>query len=487
MSESSALQWLRAPKLAEDALPEDSRAVACRRCGRTVQVSLSPMRPPSFLRVEDQVECPEVQERWTGKSEGGLLLMMCGALEQSLDAEWETAEPEGAARREAAPVSPVRPRPSPAPAASGPDRWDDGSDDDQEETGEGGRLNVLLAPAPGSRKKLIRGALGVGVLGIVFLGGVLLPLREIRLLIQAPPGSGSSSSQQEAQSAAPLPPPRRILLEAASAPQDVARSPSSAFIAPRQPAPALEATLARSSGTAAIPPAPDAEPKLRVPALVAIAGGSFAMGGDDESEQPSHQVSVRPFSLGKHPVTIGEWKQCVAAASCADIAAGADDRPVTNLSYDDTQAYLAWLSKATGKAFRLPTEAEWEYAARGGQRTRYWWGDRMRPGMASCKGCNGTGDAETDQPPKIGSVQANPYGLFDMGGGVGQWVADNWHKNYRGAPADGSAWLEEGSYARVIRSGSWKNGAADARAGSRDRYDGRIRHPTLGFRVALSP
>ncbi|WP_315777694.1 MULTISPECIES: formylglycine-generating enzyme family protein [unclassified Bradyrhizobium] len=491
MSESSALQWLRAPKLAEDALPEDSRAVACRRCGRTVQVSLSPMRPPSFLRVEDQVECPEVQERWTGKSEGGLLLMMCGALEQSLDAEWEIAEPESAARREPAAISPVRPRPSLAPAASLPDRWDDGGDDDQEETGEGGRLKALFAPAAGARKKLIRGALGVVVLGIVFLGGVLLPLREIGLLIQAPPGSaGSSSSQREAQSAAPLPSPRRILLEPASTPQDASRSPSSAFIAPRQAAPPLEATLARSSDTAAISrpaPAPEAESKLRVPELVAIAGGSFAMGGDDESEQPAHQVSVRPFSLGKYPVTIGEWRQCVAAASCADIAIGADDRPVTNLSYDDTQAYLGWLSKATGKSYRLPTEAEWEYAARGGQRTRYWWGDRMRPGMASCRGCNGAGEAETDQPPKIGSVQANPYGLFDMGGGIGQWVADNWHKNYKGAPADGSAWLEESSYARVIRSGSWKNGAADARAGSRDRYDGRIRHPTLGFRVALSP
>jgi formylglycine-generating enzyme required for sulfatase activity len=220
--------------------------------------------------------------------------------------------------------------------------------------------------------------------------------------------------------------------------------------------------------------------------MVQIAGGTFAMGGDDDTEQPVHQVSVQPFVLGKYPVTFGEWKQCVAAARCADIASGPDDRPVTNVSYEDTLAYLAWLSKVTGKSFRLPTEAEWEYAARGGQRTRYWWGDRIRRGMISCKGCNENDTAEAELPPKVGSFQPNPFGLFDMGGEVGQWVADNWHKNYKGAPADGTAWLEEGSNARVIRSGSWKNGPADARAGSRDRYDGRIRHPTLGFRVALS-
>ena len=108
--------------------------------------------------------------------------------------------------------------------------------------------------------------------------------------------------------------------------------------------------------------------------------------------------------------------------------------------------------------------------------------------MANCKGCNTASEAsDAAQPLKVGSFAANPFGLFDMGGEVAQWVADNWHKSYKGAPADGAAWLDDGSYARVIRSGSWSNGAADARAGSRDRYDGRIRHPTLGFRVALTP
>ncbi|WP_257170514.1 formylglycine-generating enzyme family protein [Bradyrhizobium sp. SRS-191] len=491
MSETSALQWLRAPRLAEDSLPSDSRAVACRRCGRTVQVSLSAMRPPSFLSVEDQVECPEVQERWTGKSEGGLLLMMCGALEQSLEPEWEAGEADAMAGHEPPPlVSPARPQLVPEPTPAFTEHWEDSLHDDHEDAARAGWWRSLLARSAGFRKTLIRAAVGVLVLGIVFLGGVLLPLREIRLLIQPPPGwTGSSGTQRDALSSAPPSSPRRIPLETASPPPDsspASRPPSSSFVAPR---PTASTDVAPPVAEPAAPPraAPEPEPKLRVPELVAIAGGSFSMGGDDDSEQPAHQVSIRPFALSKHPVTVGEWKQCVAAASCPDIASGPDDRPVVNVSYDDTQAYLAWLSRATGKSFRLPTEAEWEYAARGGQRTRYWWGDRMRPGMANCKGCNGGSDADSDQPPKIGSAPANPFGLFDMGGGVGQWVADSWHKNYKGAPADGSAWLEEGSYARVIRSGSWKNGSAEARAGSRDRYDGRIRHQTLGFRVASSP
>jgi formylglycine-generating enzyme required for sulfatase activity len=154
------------------------------------------------------------------------------------------------------------------------------------------------------------------------------------------------------------------------------------------------------------------------------------------------------------------------------------------VSYDDAQAYLAWLSRVVGKPFRLPSEAEWEYAARGGKPGKYWWGDQMRVGMANCKGCNDAGDPV--QLMKVGSFQANPFGLFDMGGCVDQWVADSWHRNYQGAPADGSAWTDDDSFAHVIRSGSWKNDASYSRAGSRDHYDARIRYPTHGFRVALS-
>jgi len=491
MSESSTLQWLRAPRLAEDTLPPESLKVECRRCGRSVQVSLSAMRPPGFLHVDDQVACPEIQERWTGNGSGGLLLMMCGALEQSLDPVSDIEHHEAAVQYEPAPL--VAQRIAPQPMKLSPPSWDD-SADDQDDAERTGRLHVLLARFVEHRKAFIRVTVGVVALVVVAVGGVLLPLRNLQILIQAPPGLSAVSLQRE-----PLPTSvavRRTTMDAA-APSTQApssqRTPSAPPVAMRQPQaadplPLPEGPSAGNPKPVVLADAASAQPKLRVPETVAIPGGTFAMGGEDDSEQPVHQVSIRPFAMGKYPATVGEWKACVAAGSCADIAAGSDDQPVTNASYDDAQAYLGWLAKVTGKAFRLPTEAEWEYAARAGRRSKYWWGDRMRPGMANCKGCNTASEAsDAAQPLKVGSFAANPFGLFDMGGEVTQWVADNWHKSYKGAPADGAAWLDDGSYARVIRSGSWSNGAADARAGSRDRYDGRIRHPTLGFRVALTP
>jgi formylglycine-generating enzyme required for sulfatase activity len=219
--------------------------------------------------------------------------------------------------------------------------------------------------------------------------------------------------------------------------------------------------------------------------MVAIPGGSFAMGGSELSELPVHRVTIKPFALSKYPVTVRQWKQCVAAKACDYVPDGDDDAPVSNVSFDDTQQYLAWLSQVTQTKFRLPSEAEWEYAARGGQKTKYWWGDQMRAGMADCKGCNEARDAR--QPTKAGSFAANPFGLYDMGGGIDQWVADSWHKTYQGAPIDGSSWLDAGGFSRVIRSGSWKNDASYVRAASRDHYDARVRYPTHGFRVALSP
>jgi formylglycine-generating enzyme required for sulfatase activity len=221
------------------------------------------------------------------------------------------------------------------------------------------------------------------------------------------------------------------------------------------------------------------------PTMVAIPGGSFAMGGSEASELPVHPVTIKPFALSKYPVTVRQWQQCVAAKACDYVPDGDDDAPVSNVSFDDTQQYLAWLSHVTQTRFRLPSEAEWEYAARAGYKTKYWWGDQMRTGMADCKGCNEARDAR--QPMKVGSFAANPFGLHDMGGGVDQWVADSWHKTYQGAPTDGSAWLDASGFGRVIRSGSWKNDASYVRAASRDHYDARVRYPTHGFRVALSP
>jgi formylglycine-generating enzyme required for sulfatase activity len=162
----------------------------------------------------------------------------------------------------------------------------------------------------------------------------------------------------------------------------------------------------------------------------------------------------------------------------ADAPTGKDDAPVTNLSWTDTQEFVEWLSKVTQKPFRLPTEAEWEYAARGGTKSKFWWGNQLQAAMANCKGCNEP--YETSQPLNVGSFKPNPFG------NIHQWVADCWHDNYQGAPSDGSVWVEHDCLSRVIRSGSWKNDPSYVRASNRDHYDATVRYPTHGLRVAYS-
>jgi len=220
--------------------------------------------------------------------------------------------------------------------------------------------------------------------------------------------------------------------------------------------------------------------------MIVLRGGSFAMGSnEDVSEKPVRQVTVKPFAMGKFPVSVREWNACAAAKACGFTASGKDDAPVANVRWSDAKQYVAWLAETTRKPYRLPSEAEWEYAARGGTQTRYWWGDQFQPGMVNCKNCSDI--PAVDQPVKVGSLKPNPFGLFDMGGGVDQWVEDCWHKNYQGAPADGSAWVENECPSHVIRSGSWRKDQNYARAANRGSYDTNVRYPTHGFRVALSP
>jgi formylglycine-generating enzyme required for sulfatase activity len=217
-----------------------------------------------------------------------------------------------------------------------------------------------------------------------------------------------------------------------------------------------------------------------------LRGGTFMMGSnDDMSEKPIHQVTVKPLAIGRYPISIREWNQCAVANACAFAATGDDDAPVTNISWTDAKQFVAWLAEATHKPYRLPSEAEWEYAARGGTQTRYWWGDEFQPGIANCKNCAGV--AATEQSIKVGNSRPNPFGLYDMGGAIDQWVEDCWHKNYHGAPSDGSAWVENDCTSHVIRSGSWKNDQRYVRPANRDSYDTNVRYPTHGLRVALSP
>jgi formylglycine-generating enzyme required for sulfatase activity/class 3 adenylate cyclase len=289
----------------------------------------------------------------------------------------------------------------------------------------------------------------------------------------------------------PLPAPS-VVKPAAPPPQP---SPSAAPViqeaAPQAPpaapiAPAPKPAAPQPQLAAPVPPSTQPAPAVREPEMNMLRGGSFIMGSnDDVAEKPPHQVAIKPFAISRYPISVREWNECAAAQACAFVASGKDDAPITNLSWSDAKQFVDWLASATRKAYRLPSEAEWEYAARGGTQTRYWWGDQFQSGKANCKNCNDIAAAE--QPIKLGSFPPNPFGLYDMGGGVDQWVEDCWHKNYQGAPSDGSPWVESDCKSHVIRSGSWKNDGRYARPANRDSYDTNVRYPTHGLRVALTP
>jgi formylglycine-generating enzyme required for sulfatase activity len=277
------------------------------------------------------------------------------------------------------------------------------------------------------------------------------------------------------------------------------------------------------------------------PEMVMIPAGSFEMGSPDGEkdrwpdgrEGPVHKVAIGyTFALGKHELTRGEFARFVNASSYKTQAersqgcfawdgkawaldasknwrnpgfAQADNHPVVCVSWNDAQAYLAWLNeKVPGKAFRLPSEAEWEYAARAGQGgKRFPWGDDLNYSQI-CEFANGM-DMDTTGKAKVpgvtwtaascsdgyaytapaGSLKPNAFGLYDMHGNAWEWVQDQYHENYQGAPADGSAWVSGGEQARrVLRGGAWYYDPRILRSAGRIRYapDGRIYD--AGMRIA---
>ena len=225
--------------------------------------------------------------------------------------------------------------------------------------------------------------------------------------------------------------------------------------------------------------------------MVSIPGGTFQMGdlsgGGDSDEKPVHSVTVPAFEVGKYEVTFAQWDACVADGGCGgytpdDEGWGRGNRPVIHVSWDDIQLFIAWLNDRTGGNFRLPTEAEWEYAARAGSTTKYSWGDAIGVNRANCDGCGSRWDDKQTAP--VGSFASNDFGLYDMHGNVWEWVQDCWNDSYAGAPSDGSAWISGDCSLRVCRGGSWYNKPAYLRSASRGRLSRSNRSITLGFRLA---
>ena len=266
----------------------------------------------------------------------------------------------------------------------------------------------------------------------------------------------------------------------------------------------------------------------KCPEMVVVPSGSYEMGspafeeGRNDDEGPVHRVTLaEPVAVGVHEVTRGEFERFVQATGYAmgntcwiwmpesgkwekhadhhwrdPGFTQTDQHPVVCVSWRDAQAYVKWLSRETGKAYRLLSEAEWEYIARGGTQTAWYWGDDK---TAQCRHANGFDRAAKRRYPKfktvecddgavhtseVGQYKANGFGLHDVSGNVWEWVEDCWNDSYAGGPADGSAWTSGDCDTRVLRGGSWDDDPWDLRSAYRDRYFTGYRLSNVGFRVA---
>ncbi len=229
------------------------------------------------------------------------------------------------------------------------------------------------------------------------------------------------------------------------------------------------------------------------PEMVVIPAGRFRMGcvsgqNCENNEFPVHDVMIpQAFAVSKYEVTFAQWDACVAGGGCGgyrpdDEGWGRGRRPAINVSWEDAQSYVSWLSIQTGEDYRLLSEAEWEYVARAGSSTAYSWGNDIGSDRAHCRGCGSQWGSRQTAPS--GSFSPNAFGVHDMHGNVWEWVEDCSNDSYGGAPSDGSAWRSGGCGVRVLRGGSWSSYPRDLRSASRavDLFGNW--YYSHGFRVA---
>ncbi len=223
------------------------------------------------------------------------------------------------------------------------------------------------------------------------------------------------------------------------------------------------------------------------PPLVPIPSGQYRIGS--EKGEPGHEVTEEPitpisiaksFAIGQYKVTFAQWDACAAAGGCKykpdDAGWGRGDRPVLNVSWDDTHDYISWLRTITKKHYRLPSEAEWEYAARAGSQGAYFWGEGVSPSQANYNNPNGT--------VPVGMYQKNKFGLYQVHGNLGEWVEDCWRENHYKIPNDGTAYKPADCENHVVRGGYWAFGPERIRAASRGSGERAARTRLFGFRVA---
>ena len=227
----------------------------------------------------------------------------------------------------------------------------------------------------------------------------------------------------------------------------------------------------------------------RGPLMIQVPDGSFAMGGAtgivSADESPRHEVQISSFMVSVNEITFAEYDRFAKSTGRKLPGSSGWDRkthPVSNVSWDNALAYVRWLSKQTGMRYRLLSEAEWEYAARGGTTASYWWGLSAGAGNAHCFDCKS--DFSTSKPAKVGTYQPNSFGLFDTAGNMFEWVHDCYHRSYKDAPTDGSVWEGGDCKVRIVRGGAYRSPASSMRVENRDKFPSGRGQYNVGIRVA---
>jgi len=225
------------------------------------------------------------------------------------------------------------------------------------------------------------------------------------------------------------------------------------------------------------------------PAMIKVPAGSFRMGGASAiiaaDEVPRHNVNITSFMVGVYEVTLAEYYRFADATGRKKPKSNGWDvktHPVVDVTWDDALAYTRWLSKQTDKQYRLLSESEWEYVARAGTTSPYWWGTKAGVNNAHCFDCKS--DYSTSKPAKVGTYKPNPFGLYDTAGNVFEWVHDCYHRNYKDAPDDGSVWEGGDCEVRVARGGAYRSPASSMRVENREKFKSNKGQYNVGFRVA---
>jgi formylglycine-generating enzyme required for sulfatase activity len=313
----------------------------------------------------------------------------------------------------------------------------------------------------------------------VLVGGAVIGI----MLVVAAIGIWLAATEPTRQAEVPQPPPWKVITP--------------------QPTPAVVHAMVNAPDND-LPLSPERERPLKpkdsfkecgkCPEMVAVPAGSFTMGSParephrHDNEGPQHLVTLaKPFAVGRFAVTFDEWEACIAEGGCnsyrpGDESWGRGRRPVFNVSWDDSRAYVAWLSKKAGKIYRLLSEAEREYVTRAGTTTPFWWGSSISTSHANYLYFGGYTYGNVKTLP-VDSFKPNPWGLYQVHGNVWEWTEDCYQDNYNGAPTDGSARTSGDCRYHVMRGGSRGNGSQDLRAAARGGSTGGNRNHDIGFRV----